>query len=51
MRMSDLYMPTLKEDPTDSDVVSDKLLRRAGMVRKLVSGIYSREKLSENIII
>ncbi|MGM0379329.1 MAG: proline--tRNA ligase [Bacillota bacterium] len=50
MRMSDLYMPTLKEDPTDSDVVSDKLLRRAGMVRKLVSGIYSYMPLGNRVL-
>jgi prolyl-tRNA synthetase len=34
-------MPTLKENPADADIISNKLLIRAGMVRKLVSGVYS----------
>jgi len=35
------YIPTLKEDPAEAEVVSHKLLLRAGMIRKLTSGIYS----------
>ena len=41
MRFSKYYCPTLKEDPQDAEVVSHKLLIRAGMIRKLTSGIYS----------
>jgi len=41
MRMSTLLVPTLKEDPADAEVVSHRLLLRAGMIRKLTSGIYS----------
>ncbi len=41
MRLSRYYAPTLKEDPADAEVVSHKLLMRAGMVRKLTSGIYN----------
>jgi prolyl-tRNA synthetase len=41
MRMSKLLMPTLKEDPSDAEVVSHKLMVRAGMIRKLTTGIYS----------
>ncbi len=41
MRMSALLVPTLKEDPADAEVVSHRLLLRAGMIRKLTSGIYS----------
>ncbi|QGY38780.1 proline--tRNA ligase [Pseudodesulfovibrio cashew] len=41
MRLSRYYVPTLKEDPADAEVVSHKLLMRAGMVRKLTSGIYN----------
>ncbi|HEY1266862.1 MAG TPA: proline--tRNA ligase [Candidatus Binatia bacterium] len=33
-------MPTLKEDPADAEVVSHKLLVRAGMIRQLSRGIY-----------
>ncbi len=41
MRFSKYYIPTLKEAPSDAEVVSHKLLLRAGMIRKLSSGIYS----------
>lgn len=39
--MSNLYVPTLKEDPTDAEIASHKLLMRAGMIRKVASGIYA----------
>lgn len=39
--MSYLYMPTLREVPNDADIISAQLLLRAGMIRKLVSGVYS----------
>src|SRR4030042_1609031 len=41
MRMSKLLIPTLKEDPADAEVVSHRLMLRAGMIRKLTSGVYS----------
>ena len=41
MRFSQYYIPTLKEAPTDAEVISHKLLVRAGMIRKLTSGIYT----------
>ncbi len=41
MRLTKYYIPTLKEDPADAEVVSHKLLMRAGMIRKLTSGIYA----------
>ncbi len=41
MRWSRLYIPTLKEAPADAEVISHKLLVRAGMIRKLTSGIYA----------
>ena len=34
LRMSNLYAPTLKEDPSDADIDSARLLLRAGMLRK-----------------
>lgn len=40
MRFSNSYIPTLKEAPADAEVMSHKLLIRAGMVRKLTSGLY-----------
>lgn len=41
MKMSKLYMPTLREVPSEAEVPSHQLLLRAGMIRKLVSGVYS----------
>ena len=41
MRLSTYHMPTLKEAPADAEVISHKLLVRAGMIRKLTSGLYS----------
>jgi prolyl-tRNA synthetase len=39
--MSQLYAPTLKEDPVDAEVASHRLLVRAAMMRKVASGVYS----------
>ncbi|MBW1644968.1 MAG: proline--tRNA ligase, partial [Deltaproteobacteria bacterium] len=41
MRFSRMYLPTLKEEPAEAEVVSHKLMLRAGMIRKLAAGIYS----------
>jgi len=41
MKMSKMYMPTLREVPSEAEIPSHQLLLRAGMIRKLVSGIYS----------
>jgi len=41
MRWSHYYIPTLKEAPADAEVISHQLLIRAGMIRKLTSGIYN----------
>ncbi|MDR1082305.1 MAG: proline--tRNA ligase [Coriobacteriales bacterium] len=39
--MSQLYAPTLKEDPVDAEIASHRLLVRAAMIRKVASGVYS----------
>jgi prolyl-tRNA synthetase len=41
MRASQLLISTLKETPSDAEVISHKLMLRAGMVRKLASGLYT----------
>ena len=41
MRMSKLLVPTLREVPSDAEIMSHKLMMRAGYIRKLSSGIYS----------
>lgn len=41
MKMSQLYAPTLKEDPADAELASHRLMLRAGMIRKQAAGLYS----------
>lgn len=41
LKMSDLYAPTLKEEPAEAEVASHRLLLRAGMIRKAAAGIYT----------
>ena len=41
MRYSNYFIPTLKDDPSDAEVVSHKLMIRGGMIRKLAAGIYN----------
>ena len=41
MRLTDYFLPTLKEDPAEAQIVSHRLMLRAGMVRQSAAGIYS----------
>ena len=41
MRVSRIFIPTLREIPSEAETVSHQLMLRAGLVRKLASGIYS----------
>ena len=41
MRWSEYFLFTLREDPADADVISQKLMMRAGMLRKVAAGIYT----------
>jgi len=41
MKMSNLFMQTLREFPSDAEVVSHKMLARAGYIKKLTSGVYN----------
>ncbi|MCL6480603.1 MAG: proline--tRNA ligase [Firmicutes bacterium] len=41
MRWSQLFIPTLRDDPADAEVASHRLLLRAGYIRQLAAGIYS----------
>jgi len=49
MRWSQYFIPTLREDPADAEVVSHKLLLRAGVIRQLSAGIYSYLPLGQRI--
>ena len=41
MRLSRFHLATLKEVPADAEIVSHRLMLRAGMIRKLAAGIYT----------
>jgi prolyl-tRNA synthetase len=50
MRWSQFFIPTLREDPADAEVVSHRLLLRAGLIRQLAAGIYSYLPLAWRIM-
>ncbi len=41
MRWTQAFIPTLRESPSDAEIVSHKLLLRAGLIRKLTGGLYT----------
>src|SRR5207249_5117529 len=41
MRQSQLLIPTLREDPGEAEIVSHRLMLRAGMIRRVAAGIYT----------
>jgi prolyl-tRNA synthetase len=51
MRWSQFFIPTLREDPADAEIVSHKLLLRAGVIRQLSAGIYSFLPLGQRIAV
>ena len=50
MRYSKMLIPTLREVPAEAEVVSHKLMLRAGMIRKLAAGVYSYLPLGLRVI-
>ena len=41
MRLSKYFLPTLKENPAEAQIVSHRLMLRAGLVRQQAAGIYA----------
>lgn len=41
MRLSEYYLPTLKENPKEAEIVSHRFMLRAGMIRQTSAGIYA----------
>ena len=50
LRMSTMFLRTLREDPADADVDSAKLLQRAGYIRKAAPGIWTWLPLGLNVL-
>ncbi len=51
MRWSTYFIPTLREEPSDAEVISHKLLLRAGLVRQLGAGIYTYLPLAQRSVL
>ena len=41
MRLSQYFLPVLRDDPKEAEIVSHRLMLRAGMIRQASAGIYS----------
>jgi len=50
MRTSQMLIPTLREDPGEAEIVSHRLMLRAGMIRKTAAGIYTYLPLGLRVI-
>jgi len=50
MRYSEIFLPTVREVPSDAEIISHQLMIRAGLIRKLTSGIYSYLPLGHRVI-
>ncbi|MCY4472731.1 MAG: proline--tRNA ligase [Kistimonas sp.] len=50
MRTSQYYLPTIRETPADAVIASHRLMLRAGMIRKLASGLYSWLPLGKRVL-
>jgi len=50
MRMSQLFLRTLRDDPADADIDSHRLLVRGGYIRRLASGIYAWLPLGRRVL-
>ncbi|MAF47297.1 MAG: proline--tRNA ligase [Rhodospirillaceae bacterium] len=50
MRLSEFFMPTLKENPSEAQIVSHRYMLRAGMIRQSSAGIYSWLPLGQRVL-
>ncbi|MGH8124947.1 MAG: proline--tRNA ligase, partial [Rhodanobacteraceae bacterium] len=50
MRLSRFHIATTREDPADAEIASHRLMLRAGMIRKLASGIYTWSPLGLRVL-
>jgi prolyl-tRNA synthetase len=50
MRASQFFLNTLKENPADADLVSQRLMIRAGLINKLASGLFTWMPLGYRVL-
>ncbi len=51
MKWSETYIPTLREFPAEAEIISHKLLIKAGYIRKLTSGVYNYLPLMQSVLL
>ncbi len=51
MQWTKSYIPTLREDPAEAELISHKLLVRAGFIRKVTAGIYNYLPLMQRVLL
>ena len=50
MKAKNLFFPTLREDPSEAEVISHKLMIKSGLIRKVASGVYNWLPLGVKIL-
>ena len=50
MKASQLFYPTLREVPSEAEIVSHQLLLRAGFIRKTTAGVYTYLPLAQRVL-
>ena len=50
MYFSKLFVPTSKQDPSDAELISHKLMIRSGMIKKTAAGIYNWLPIGLNVL-
>jgi prolyl-tRNA synthetase len=50
MRLSQYFLPTLRETPKEAEIVSHRLMLRAGLIRQQAAGIYSWLPIGERVL-
>ncbi|MGB3092145.1 MAG: proline--tRNA ligase, partial [Candidatus Zixiibacteriota bacterium] len=51
MKWTKTYIPTLRDDPAEAEIVSHRLLVRAGYIRKLAAGVYNYLPLMQRVLL
>ncbi len=51
MRWTNSYIPTLREDPAEAELISHKLLMRGGYIRKVTAGVYNYLPLMQRVLL
>ena len=50
MKASQLFYPTLRENPSEAEIISHQLLLRAGFIRRSAAGVYTYLPLARRVL-